>query len=190
MCWPRAERAGPAARRAERRFAGTPKKSGPRQASQEALNALFLASPAPPPANGISPIMCCIFWVLNTIPLRSKLTANALLHSPAMLGSVVSLKHSGGSAHGLTRLFSVSVFAHAYRKKPPRPGRKKCVLFCTPALLTAACPVWASKTQGTQGPLRRRPRPASGGPPPAPESGPPAESRRFQGSCPRRQSHS
>ena len=55
-----------------------------RQASQEALNTLSFASPAPPPpVNGIPPIACCISLVLNTIPLRSKPAAKALLLSPA-----------------------------------------------------------------------------------------------------------
>ena len=63
-----------------------------RQASQEALNTLSFASPAPPPpVNGIPPIACCISLVLNTIPLRSKPAAKALLLSPAQLRGVVLL---------------------------------------------------------------------------------------------------
>ena len=54
-----------------------------RQAAQEALNTLPPASPAPPPVNGVLPVARCIFWVLNAIPLRSKLAAKALLLFPA-----------------------------------------------------------------------------------------------------------
>ena len=47
----------------------------------------------PPPVNGIlAPLACCIFFVLYTIPLRSKLAAKALLLSPAQWGSVVLRK--------------------------------------------------------------------------------------------------
>ena len=48
-----------------------------RQASQEARNTLSPASPAPPPVNGLLPIICCILLVLNIISLRSKLTVKA-----------------------------------------------------------------------------------------------------------------
>ena len=37
-----------------------------RQASQEALDTLSLASPAPPSVNGVLPAACCIFLALNT----------------------------------------------------------------------------------------------------------------------------
>ena len=47
----------------------------------------------PPPVNGVlAPLACCIFFVLYTIPLRSKLAAKALLLSLAQPGVVISLK--------------------------------------------------------------------------------------------------
>ena len=61
-----------------------------RQASQEAPNTLSPASPAPPPANGVLPVACCIFLVSNTISLRSQLTAKSLLLSTAKPGACVS----------------------------------------------------------------------------------------------------
>ena len=69
-----------------------------RPASQEALNALSPALFAPPPVNGVLPVACCILWVLNTILLRSKLTAKAFLLAPAQPRVVVSLKlaNAGG----------------------------------------------------------------------------------------------
>ena len=88
---------------AQRVKTGPPAKSGAcisperaycRQASQEALNTLSFASLAPPPASGVLPITCCIFWVLYIIPLRSMLEAKAFLLSPALLGVVISLKHT------------------------------------------------------------------------------------------------
>ena len=47
---------------------------------------------APPPVNGVLPVACYILWVLNTILLRSKLTAKAFLLAPAQPRVVVSLK--------------------------------------------------------------------------------------------------
>ena len=58
-----------------------------RQASQEALNSLSPVLFATHPVNGVLPITCCIFWVLNTIPLRPKLTAKAFSLSPASRGA-------------------------------------------------------------------------------------------------------
>ena len=52
-----------------------------RQASQKALNSLPPAPPAPPLASGVLPAACCIFSVLDTIPLRPELTAETL-YSP------------------------------------------------------------------------------------------------------------
>ncbi len=61
-----------------------------RQASQEAPNTLSPASPAPPPANGVLPVACCIFLVSNTISLRSQLTAKSLFTLHGKAGACVS----------------------------------------------------------------------------------------------------
>ena len=63
-----------------------------RQASQEARNTLSFASPALPSVSGVLSVACCSFWGLNTIPLRSELTAKALLRSPAQPQGAVSQK--------------------------------------------------------------------------------------------------
>ncbi len=64
-----------------------------RQASQEALNALSPASLAPPlPQTVFFPLRAASFLVLNTISLRSQLTAKGLLPSTAQPRSIVSLK--------------------------------------------------------------------------------------------------
>ena len=47
----------------------------------------------PPPVNGVlAPLACCIFFVLYTIPLRSKLAAKTLLLFPAQPRVGVSRK--------------------------------------------------------------------------------------------------
>lgn len=77
--------------RHSQRLAQAPEGHTTPQASQKARNALPPASSAPPPVNGVLPAAYCIFWGLNTIPLRSKPAAKALLFSTAQPRVVVSL---------------------------------------------------------------------------------------------------
>ena len=78
--------------RHSQRLAQAPEGHTTPQASQKARNVLPPASSAPPPVNGVLPAAYCIFWGLNTIPLRSKLTVKAFLLSTAQPRGVVSLK--------------------------------------------------------------------------------------------------
>ena len=78
--------------RHSQRLAQAPEGHTTPQASQKARNALPPASSAPPPVNGVLPAAYCIFWGLNTISLRSKPAAKALLLSPAQPGGIVSIK--------------------------------------------------------------------------------------------------
>lgn len=77
--------------RHSQRLAQAPEGHTTPQASQKARNVLPPASSAPPPVNGVLPAASCIFWGLNTIPLRSKPAAKALLFSTAQPRVVVSL---------------------------------------------------------------------------------------------------
>ena len=78
--------------RHSQRLAQAPEGHTTPQASQKARNVLPPASSAPPPVNGVLPAASCIFWGLNTIPLRSKLTVKTFLLSTAQPRGVVSLK--------------------------------------------------------------------------------------------------
>lgn len=89
-----------------------------RPASQEALNTLSPALFAPPPVNGVLPVACCILWVLNTILLRSKLTAKAFLLAPAQPRVVVSLKQKNEKRHG----FAMPFFALYHRARRGAEG--------------------------------------------------------------------
>ena len=55
-----------------------------RQASQEALDTLSLASPAPPPVNGVLPAACCIFLALNTPSCLVRNWQRKPFHSPRL----------------------------------------------------------------------------------------------------------
>ena len=78
--------------RHSQRLAQAPEGHTTPQASQKARNVLPPASSAPPPVNGVLPAAYCIFWGLNTIPLRSKPAAKALLLSPEQPRGIVSIK--------------------------------------------------------------------------------------------------
>ncbi len=52
---------------------------------------------------GVLPAACCISLVLNTIPIRPKLAAKALLRSPAQPGVVILLKQAKTAPPGSER---------------------------------------------------------------------------------------
>lgn len=61
-----------------------------------------LCGKGPAPANGVLPAARCIFWGLNTIPLRPEPAAKALFLSTVHLGDVVALKRQQNTRPGLT----------------------------------------------------------------------------------------
>ena len=118
----------------------SPRRAYCRQASQEALNTLPPASPTPPSVNGVLPAACCIFLVLNTIPLRSELTAKAFLLSTAQPGGV-SLKPSHNHrAGGLSWPYKGLLPAYISRRTEIYFARITCPTACKRAIsvLTAA----------------------------------------------------
>ena len=71
--------------------------------------------PCPSPVNGVLPAACCGFFVLNTIPLRSKLTANAFFTPPSTAGGCCSKAAKTG---GRRRPSACSLPAPLLRQKP------------------------------------------------------------------------
>ncbi|PWL85134.1 MAG: hypothetical protein DBY17_09675 [Oscillospiraceae bacterium] len=65
-----------------------------------------------PLVNGVLPIACRIFLVLNTISLRSKLTAKALLLSPAQPGLAVLRKLTNTNCDATLDKFMRTIAAH------------------------------------------------------------------------------